>query len=102
MPVVAHDMTFRSADMMSRFRNGHGETTLEDLKGFVDVLIGTHRVLSKDVVFAESRPSHHRRGTAFGVAYKEKSNSSRKMDVRHLTATLIPRTLHMSLIGYVT
>jgi transcription-repair coupling factor (superfamily II helicase) len=75
--------------------------TVEDLKkGFVDIVIGTHRVLSKDVSFKELGLLIIDEEQRFGVAHKEKVKQMRKdVDVLTLTATPIPRTLHMSLIG---
>ena len=89
-------------DMMSRFRTAtEQKRTLEDLKkGFVDVLIGTHRVLSKDVVFKNLGLLIIDEEQRFGVAHKEKIKQLKEnVDVLTLTATPIPRTLHMSLIG---
>lgn len=89
-------------DMMSRFRTaGEQKKTLEDLKkGFVDVLIGTHRVLSKDVVFKDLGLLIIDEEQRFGVTHKEKIKQLKEnVDVLTLTATPIPRTLHMSLIG---
>jgi transcription-repair coupling factor (superfamily II helicase) len=89
-------------DLMSRFRSG-GEIrkTVEDLrKGLVDILIGTHRVLSKDVVFKDLGLLVIDEEQRFGVAHKEKIKKLKEnVDVLTLTATPIPRTLHMSLIG---
>ncbi len=89
-------------DMMSRFRTAtEQKRTLGDLKkGFVDVLIGTHRVLSKDVVFKNLGLLIIDEEQRFGVAHKEKIKQLKEnVDVLTLTATPIPRTLHMSLIG---
>lgn len=89
-------------DMMSRFRTpGEQKKTLEDLKkGFVDVLIGTHRVLSKDVIFKDLGLLIIDEEQRFGVTHKEKIKQMKEnVDVLTLTATPIPRTLHMSLIG---
>ena len=89
-------------DMLSRFRTaGEQKKTLEDLKkGFVDVLIGTHRVLSKDVVFKDLGLLIIDEEQRFGVTHKEKIKKLKEnVDVLTLTATPIPRTLHMSLIG---
>jgi len=89
-------------DLLSRFRTpAEQKKTLSDFsKGLIDVLIGTHRVLSRDirprnlgllVIDEEQR---------FGVAHKEKLKEMKKnVDVLTLTATPIPRTLHMSLAG---
>ncbi len=89
-------------DMLSRFRTaGEQKKTLEDLKkGQVDVIIGTHRVLSKDVVFKNLGLLIIDEEQRFGVTHKEKIKRLREnVDVLTLTATPIPRTLHMSLIG---
>ena len=89
-------------DMLSRFRTpAEQKRTLEDLKkGFVDVLIGTHRVLSKDVEFKSLGLLIIDEEQRFGVAHKEKIKKLKEnVDVITLTATPIPRTLHMSLIG---
>ena len=89
-------------DMLSRFRTaGEQKKTLEDLKkGQVDVIIGTHRVLSKDVVFKNLGLLIIDEEQRFGVTHKEKIKKLREnVDVLTLTATPIPRTLHMSLIG---
>jgi len=74
---------------------------LEDLKkGLVDVLIGTHRILSKDVVFRDLGILVVDEEQRFGVGHKEKIKSLKaNIDVLTLTATPIPRTLNMSLTG---
>lgn len=89
-------------ELLSRFRSSaRQKKVLEDFsKGLVDIIIGTHRVLSKDlnpkklgllVIDEEQR---------FGVKHKEKIKELRnEVDVLTLTATPIPRTLHMSLVG---
>ena len=89
-------------DLMSRFRTpGQQKKTLEDLKkGMVDIVIGTHRVLSKDVQFKNLGLLIIDEEQRFGVAHKEKIKKLKEnVDVITLTATPIPRTLHMSLIG---
>ncbi len=89
-------------DMLSRFRTaGEQKKTLEDLKrGVVDVLIGTHRILSKDVSFKNLGLLIIDEEQRFGVAHKEKIKQLKEnVDVLTLTATPIPRTLHMSLVG---
>ncbi len=89
-------------DLLSRFRTpGEQKKTLTDLqKGFVDILIGTHRVLSGDVVFKDLGLLIIDEEQRFGVAHKEKIKKLKEnLDVLTLTATPIPRTLHMSLIG---
>ena len=89
-------------DMMSRFRTQtEMKKTLEGLKkGYVDIVIGTHRVLSKDVEFKNLGLLIIDEEQRFGVAHKEKIKQLKQnVDVLTLTATPIPRTLHMSLIG---
>ncbi len=89
-------------DMMSRFRTpGEQKKTITDLqKGFVDIVIGTHRVLSNDVKFKDLGLLIIDEEQRFGVAHKEKIKKLKEnVDVLTLTATPIPRTLHMSLIG---
>ncbi len=89
-------------EMVSRFRTpGQQKRTLERLKeGEVDVIIGTHRLISKDVRFKNLGlviiDEEHR----FGVAHKEKLKQARThVDVLAMSATPIPRTLHFSLMG---
>ena len=89
-------------DLLSRFRTAKQQAqTIADLKkGLVDVVIGTHRVLSKDVEFKNLGLLIIDEEQRFGVRHKEKIKQMRKdVDVLTLTATPIPRTLHMSLIG---
>lgn len=89
-------------DLMSRFRTpGEIKKTLEGLKkGYVDIIIGTHRVLSRDVEFKSLGLLIIDEEQRFGVAHKEKIKQMKQnVDVLTLTATPIPRTLHMSLIG---
>ena len=89
-------------DMMSRFRTpGEMKKTVEGLKkGYVDIIIGTHRVLSKDVQFKNLGLLIVDEEQRFGVTHKEKIKQMKQnVDVLTLTATPIPRTLHMSLIG---
>lgn len=89
-------------DLMSRFRTAtEQKKTIEDLrKGMVDIVIGTHRVLSKDVVFKDLGLLIIDEEQRFGVTHKEKIKKMKEnIDVLTLTATPIPRTLHMSLIG---
>lgn len=89
-------------DLLCRFRTpAQQKKTLEDLrKGMVDVVIGTHRVLSKDVQFKNLGLLIIDEEQRFGVAHKEKIKQLKKdVDVLTLTATPIPRTLHMSMIG---
>lgn len=91
-----------NVDVLSRFRSKKEQTaTLEKLKnGQVDILIGTHRVLSKDVVFADLGLMIIYEEQRFGVKHKETLKELKKqVDVLTLTATPIPRTLHMSMLG---
>lgn len=89
-------------DLLSRFRTqAEIKKTLLDLKkGMVDIVIGTHRVLSKDVEFKDLGLLIIDEEQRFGVAHKEKIKQMKEnVDVLTLTATPIPRTLHMSLVG---
>lgn len=89
-------------ELMSRFRTaGQIKKVTENLKaGIVDIVIGTHRVLSKDVVFKDLGLLIIDEEQRFGVRHKETiKQMKRNVDVLTLTATPIPRTLHMSLIG---
>ena len=108
--VQQHLQTFRRRfrnypvriETLSRFQTSQqSRQVVQDLdKGLVDIVIGTHRLLQKDIVFRDLGlvviDEEHR----FGVAQKERLKKLRHMvDVMSLTATPIPRTLHMSLIG---
>lgn len=87
---------------LSSFRtNKEIKETLADLKkGFVDVVIGTHRLLSKDVEFKDLGLLIIDEEQRFGVAHKEKIKKLKNnIDVLTLSATPIPRTLHMGLVG---
>lgn len=89
-------------DMLSRFRTAaQQKKTIADVKkGMVDILIGTHRVLSKDIVFKDLGLLIIDEEQRFGVTHKERIKQMKKnVDVLTLSATPIPRTLHMSLIG---
>lgn len=89
-------------DLLCRFKtSAEQKKTVEDLKkGLVDVVIGTHRVLSKDVEYKDLGLLIIDEEQRFGVAHKEKIKKLKEnVDVLTLTATPIPRTLHMSLIG---
>ena len=89
-------------DLLCRFRSAaEQKKTIEDTKkGFVDILVGTHRVLSKDVVIHDLGLLIIDEEQRFGVTHKEKIKKLKEnIDVLTLTATPIPRTLHMSLIG---
>ncbi len=89
-------------DLLCRFRTpAEQKKTVEDAKkGLVDIIIGTHRVLSNDVEFKDLGLLIIDEEQRFGVRAKEKIKKLREnVDVLTLTATPIPRTLHMSLIG---
>lgn len=89
-------------DMVSRFRTkGEQKDTLADLAaGKVDIIVGTHRLLSKDVQFRDLGLLVVDEEQRFGVAHKERIKQlRRKVDVLTMTATPIPRTLNMSLVG---
>ena len=91
-----------SIGMMSRFlTQKEQKKTLDDLKkGQLDILIGTHRLLSKDMDYRNLGLLIIDEEQRFGVSHKEKIKQMKKnVDVLTLTATPIPRTLHMSLIG---
>ncbi len=89
-------------EVMSRFKTkAEQAATLERLKkGQVDILIGTHRLLSQDVVFADLGLLIIDEEQRFGVKHKERLKElKKKIDVLTLTATPIPRTLQMSMLG---
>lgn len=91
-----------NVDLLCRFRStAEQKKTLEKLKkGQVDIIVGTHRLLSKDVVYKDLGLLMIDEEQRFGVAHKEKLKQLKtNIDVLTLTATPIPRTLHMSLIG---
>ena len=88
--------------LLSRFRTPKQQKeTLEGLKnGIIDIVIGTHRILSKDICFKDLGLIIIDEEQRFGVGHKEKLKSFREnVNVLTLTATPIPRTLHMSLSG---
>ncbi len=88
--------------MLSRFRTAKQQkVVLEELtKGGVDIVIGTHRIISKDVKFKNLGLLIIDEEQRFGVTHKEKIKQMKEnVDVLTLTATPIPRTLHMSMIG---
>jgi len=91
--VVAQLSSFRTSKQIKQ--------TLTDLKkGFVDIVIGTHRLLSKDVEFKDLGLLVIDEEQRFGVSHKEKIKKLKNnIDVLTLSATPIPRTLHMSLVG---
>ncbi len=89
-------------EMMSRFRTpAQQKETMAALEaGKVDIVIGTHRLLSKDIKFADLGLLVVDEEQRFGVAHKERLKEMRKnVDALALSATPIPRTLHMSLVG---
>ena len=89
-------------DLMSRFRTAaEQKKTIVDLKkGLVDIVIGTHRLLSKDVQYKDLGLLIVDEEQRFGVTHKEKLKTLKEnIDVLTLSATPIPRTLHMSLVG---
>ncbi|MBT4503396.1 MAG: transcription-repair coupling factor [Gemmatimonadetes bacterium] len=89
-------------EVLSRFRTAkEQQQTLRDLRaGKVDIVIGTHRLLSKDVAFRDLGLLVVDEEQRFGVRHKEKLKQFKRLvDVITLTATPIPRTLHMSLMG---
>jgi len=89
-------------DLMCRFRTpAQQRDTIQNLKrGLVDIVVGTHRVLSDDIEYKDLGLLIIDEEQRFGVQHKEKIKKLKKnVDVLTLTATPIPRTLHMSLIG---
>jgi transcription-repair coupling factor (superfamily II helicase) len=88
--------------LLNRFRTKKQQTeTIKGLKdGTIDMVIGTHRLLSKDVTFKDLGLLIIDEEQRFGVSHKEKIKQLKaNIDVLTLTATPIPRTLHMSMIG---
>jgi transcription-repair coupling factor (superfamily II helicase) len=105
-----HYQTFNSrfagfapvVDVISRFRSAREQREILDraARGQIDVLIGTHRILQSDVSFKDLGLLIVDEEQRFGVAQKERLKTWRtNVDVLTLTATPIPRTLHMSLVG---
>jgi transcription-repair coupling factor (superfamily II helicase) len=91
-----------TVEMISRFRNPKQQKEiLQKLEaGKIDILIGTHRLLSKDLKFADLGLLIVDEEQRFGVRHKERIKQMRKqVDVLTMSATPIPRTLHMSLVG---
>ncbi len=91
-----------TVNLLSRFNSAKEQKeTLKNLeKGFVDIVIGTHRLLSKDVNFKDLGLVIVDEEQRFGVGHKEKLKKMREnINVLTLSATPIPRTLHMSLAG---
>lgn len=88
--------------VLSRFRSRkeQNETIKKVKQGAVDILIGTHRLLSQDIVFKDLGLLIVDEEQRFGVTHKEKLKKLKtNVDVLTLTATPIPRTLHMSMLG---
>ena len=88
--------------VLSRFQSSAEQTAIIKglAKGDIDIVIGTHRLLSKDVVFKDLGLVVVDEEQRFGVAQKERLKEMTKhVDVLTLTATPIPRTLHMSMVG---
>ncbi|SFR04433.1 transcription-repair coupling factor [Desulfoscipio geothermicus] len=89
-------------EMLSRFRSPREQRRIiQDLKeGRADIVIGTHRLVQDDIIFKDLGLLVVDEEQRFGVAHKEKLKKLRtNVDVLTLTATPIPRTLHMSLVG---
>ena len=89
-------------DVLSRFRTAKEQRkTIRDLEtGVVDIIVGTHRLLSKDVKFKNLGLLVVDEEQRFGVTHKEKIKKMKEdVDVLTLSATPIPRTLHMSMVG---
>ena len=89
-------------EMISRFRNPKQQREIlqKAESGKIDILIGTHRILSKDLKFSDLGLLIVDEEQRFGVRHKERIKQMRKqVDVLTMSATPIPRTLHMSLVG---
>ena len=89
-------------ELLSRFRTRQEQKTVisHAANGRVDIVVGTHRLLSKDVTFRDLGLLIVDEEQRFGVAHKERLKQlRRRVDVLTLTATPIPRTLNMSLVG---
>jgi len=89
-------------DMLSRFRTAKEQKQIVEMveAGKVDILIGTHRLLSKDVKFHDLGLLVVDEEQRFGVRHKERLKQMRReIDVLAMSATPIPRTLHMSMVG---
>jgi transcription-repair coupling factor (superfamily II helicase) len=89
-------------EMISRFRTTKQQKEIlqKTEAGKIDVLIGTHRILSKDIKFSDLGLLIVDEEQRFGVRHKERIKQMRKqVDVLTMSATPIPRTLHMSLVG---
>ncbi|MDR1247634.1 MAG: transcription-repair coupling factor [Clostridiales Family XIII bacterium] len=105
-----HYMTFKQrfadfpfeTEMLSRFRTAGQQKEIAERvkKGVVDIVIGTHRLLSRDIAFKDLGLLVVDEEQRFGVRHKERIKALKKnVDVLTLSATPIPRTLHMSLVG---
>ncbi|PYP91826.1 MAG: transcription-repair coupling factor, partial [Candidatus Angelobacter sp. Gp1-AA117] len=91
-----------TVEMMSRFRNSKQlkETAEKIEQGKVDIVIGTHRILSQDIKFQDLGLVVVDEEQRFGVRHKERLKQLKKeVDVLTMSATPIPRTLHMSMVG---
>jgi transcription-repair coupling factor (superfamily II helicase) len=91
-----------TVEMISRFRNPKQQKEIlqKTEAGKIDILIGTHRILSKDLKFSDLGLLIVDEEQRFGVRHKERIKQMRKqVDVLTMSATPIPRTLHMSLVG---
>jgi len=91
-----------TVEMISRFRNAKQQKEIlqKTEAGKIDILIGTHRILSKDIKFSDLGLLIVDEEQRFGVRHKERIKQMRKqVDVLTMSATPIPRTLHMSLVG---
>ncbi len=91
-----------NVEMISRFRSAKEQKVIVEKveTGKVDILIGTHRILSKDIKFQDLGLLVVDEEQRFGVRHKERLKQMRKeIDVLAMSATPIPRTLHMSLVG---
>jgi transcription-repair coupling factor (superfamily II helicase) len=89
-------------EMISRFRNAKQQKEIlqKTETGKIDILIGTHRILSQDLKFSDLGLLIVDEEQRFGVRHKERIKQMRKqVDVLTMSATPIPRTLHMSLVG---
>jgi transcription-repair coupling factor (superfamily II helicase) len=89
-------------EMMSRFRNAKQQKEIAEKveQGKVDILVGTHRLLSKDIKFQDLGLLVVDEEQRFGVRHKERLKHLKKeVDVLTMSATPIPRTLHMSMVG---
>ncbi|RBP40611.1 transcription-repair coupling factor [Garciella nitratireducens] len=91
-----------SIGILSRFQTkSQQQQTIKDLKnGMIDIVVGTHRIVQKDIQFKDLGLLIIDEEQRFGVKHKEKlKNWKKNVDVLTLSATPIPRTLHMSLVG---